>query len=106
MTVLINAFHQTERNFFSAISFTENIYDNLIAYASGVEASGLNPAIVHTSNTASFTQDVINAQAFYNQEQLPWALVVPDYLQNISEIKAVQKIHLVDERRGNVMRVK
>lgn len=98
MTVLINAFHQTERNFFSAISFIENIYDNLIAYASGVEASGLNPAIIHTTNKANFTKDLINTQAFYIQQQLPWALLVPDYLQdNSAELIAEQNIHLVDE---------
>jgi hypothetical protein len=42
----IITFHKAEDYFFSLVSFSRKDYGNLITYTTGVQASGLNPAIV------------------------------------------------------------
>ncbi len=98
MNALINKFHQTERHFFSSISFTEKKQDHLIAYASGVDAAGLNPALVQNMQRMTFKHDLIICQDFYREHQLPWALVVPEYFQkNTAYLIEEQGIYVVDE---------
>ncbi|RUR07825.1 N-acetyltransferase [Legionella sp. km772] len=98
MNVPIEAFHQSERNFFSAISVRAKKFENLTAYLSGVDASGLNPTMVHGVNKASFHQDLLNSQAFYIQQQVSTALIVPEYLQSkSSKLIKTQGLHLIDE---------
>ena len=72
------AFHKAETNFFSLVSFTQINHGNLIAFATGVQASGLNPAIVNQVDE-SFSTSLTACQSFYRQKNLPWALVLPQY---------------------------
>ena len=75
----ITAFHQTENNFFSLLSFSKSAYSNLTAFATGVNASGLNPVIVNKVNE-KFSEELMLCLSLYKQENLPWALVLPEYL--------------------------
>lgn len=94
----IKEFHQLERNFFSLISFNKTDLDDLTLFATGVEASGLNPVIVHQVNEL-FASDVAHCHAFYQQHQLPWALLLPDYLHNdyAQSILTQHQMNLCDE---------
>lgn len=81
MSPIAEAFHQTEYNFFSMISIDKVAYDNIATIATGVPASNLNPAIVHrVSNT--FQNNLDYCHTFYAEHKLPWALIVPEYLDN------------------------
>lgn len=79
--IKFHPFHQAERNFFSMISFAQSDYENLIAYASGVHAPNLNPALI-TQVDESLIDNIKECKAFYTNNRLPWALVLPDYLYN------------------------
>jgi ribosomal protein S18 acetylase RimI-like enzyme len=103
MNTLIHSFHQAENNFFSLISFKQHTGDNFIAYISGVQASGLNPIILHKNDKHTLKQELQTCYTFYSQEQVPWALIVPEYLQsNISDLLNEQA-HWVDEGMAMVL---
>ena len=89
----IITFHKAEDNFFSLVSFSRKDYGNLIAYTTGVQASGLNPAIVNKIEE-SFEKNIETCQSFYIQNKLPWALVLPEYLYTQSIDYLVQKYEL------------
>ncbi len=76
MNDLYHAFHTMEHYFFSILSFTQVDYGNIVAYATGVQASGLNPAIV-TRVDSEFSKNLTACQSFYVDKNIPWALVLP-----------------------------
>lgn len=79
MNYEVSAFHQAESNFFSLVSFNRTDYGHLVAFTTGVQASGLNPAMVKEVNHGLY--ESLNAcQVYYEKNHVPWALVVPDYL--------------------------
>lgn len=77
-----NAFHQAENNFFSMISDTHIDYGNLIAFATGVQASGLNPAFLLNPFDESLSTHLTACESFYIQKNLPWAFIVPEYFHD------------------------
>ena len=89
-----NAFHQAENNFFCMVSFSKIDYGDLVSYATGVQASGLNPTYVNEIEE-QFSEHVTRCQAFYNQRELPWTLAIPDYLYEKSIEVLLQK-HLLE----------
>lgn len=89
----IITFHKAEDNFFSLVSFSRKDYGNLIAYTTGVQASGLNPAIVNKIEE-QFEKNITVCHSFYTQNKLPWALVLPDYLYTQSIDHLLQKHEL------------
>ncbi|CEG57851.1 GNAT family N-acetyltransferase [Legionella fallonii] len=94
----LNAFHRTATNFFSLVSFKQMNYDNLIAFATGVQASGLNPVIVNKVDDA-FLTNLSSCQSFYLKNNLPWALILPEYLYNehVAELLKNQGFILADK---------
>ena len=95
-------FHQTETNFFSIISFAQSDYDNVIAFATGVQASGLNPAIVNRVDH-SFSTHLTNCELFYSTHNLPWALVLPEYFCDETMDNLLQVNHLAITGKGVAM---
>lgn len=79
MNPIIEAFHQAESNFFSMMSINKATYDNIIAFATDVPVSNLNPAIVNRVND-KFQNNLDDCKSFYADHKLPWALVIPEYL--------------------------
>ena len=74
----IDEFHQVEHHFFSLISCHQVQLTNLTLFATGVQASGLNPALVQQID-ASFSANLTACHSFYKQHELPWALILPEY---------------------------
>jgi ribosomal protein S18 acetylase RimI-like enzyme len=81
MNDLIDTFHRLESNFFSMISLNQIDCGNLVAFASGVPAANLNPAIAHHIDEL-FSANLDACNAFYAQQNLPWALILPEHLDN------------------------
>lgn len=73
-------FHQAESNFFSLVSMKQMDYGSLIAFKTGVQASGLNPAFVKHVDRHLY-ESLNECARYYEKNQLPWAVVLPDYLQ-------------------------
>lgn len=80
-TNLCNAFNEMENHFFHTISSTHVDYGNIIAYATGVFAANLNPAIIKRVDS-SFATSLIACNAFYLDQKIPWALVLPEHTYN------------------------
>jgi hypothetical protein len=74
-------FHDTASNFFSMVSFNQIDYGNIIAFATGVHASNLNPALVKRVDP-SFSASLTACRSFYLDKNLPWALLLPEYFYN------------------------
>ncbi|WP_131781520.1 GNAT family N-acetyltransferase [Legionella gresilensis] len=91
-------FHKLEHHFFALLSFEKMHLSCLDAFATGVKAPNLNPAIVNPVN-ACFKKDLLNCISFYSQKNLPWSLILPDYLCNkdILSLIDAQKLLLVDK---------
>lgn len=91
-------FHKTEMNFFSIISDSQIDYGNFIAYTTGVQAPSLNPAIVHKTDEG-FSQQLNDCRIFYKNKNLPWALILPEYLNSkpIEEIMEEHQLILNDQ---------
>ena len=64
MNKKFSAFHKAENHFFSLVSFKQIDYDNLTAFATGVQAAGLNPAIVKKVDN-DFIANLIECQFCY-----------------------------------------
>ena len=79
----VDAFHKAESNFFSMVSFSKIDYGDLVSYATGVQASGLNPAYIYRVDE-KLSEHIRSCQIFYDQKKLPWTLAIPDYLYNDS----------------------
>lgn len=103
MKIFLNPFHHAESLFFSLISFKQQMGDNLVAYASGVGASGLNPAILQKDDKNTLEKDLIDCEHFYSKYHLPWALVVPESL--LSNVRGIieKQMHLVDKGKAMVL---
>lgn len=99
---IFEAFHRAEQNFFSRVSYSQIEYNNMVAYATGVQACGLNPAIVSAIDN-QFIENVIKCQAFYAQNKLPWALILPDYLYAQRLEAPLQEQHLEVTDKGVAM---
>lgn len=102
MNKKFSAFHKAENHFFSLVSFKQIDYDNLTAFATGVQAAGLNPAIVKKVDN-DFTANLIECQFCYTQEKLPWALVLPEYLANASIESLIKNQSLTLTGKGVAM---
>ena len=92
------AFHNTESYFFSSMSAKKLNCNTLIAYATGVAASSLNPAIIKQRDN-TILQDIQACSAFYEKQNLPWALVLPEYLydESINQMILDQNLCLTDK---------
>lgn len=99
---IFEAFHQAEKNFFSRVSYSQIEYSNMVAYATGVQACGLNPAIVSAIDN-QLIENVIKCQTFYAQNKLPWALILPDYLYAQRLEAPLQEQHLKVTDKGVAM---
>lgn len=104
MNKKFNAFHKAESNFFSLVSVTKTDYGNLIAFTTGVQASGLNPAIVNRLDD-SFATNLTACKLFYSQQKLPWALVLPEYFYNETIHSLIQEHSLRLTGKGVAMAV-
>ncbi|WP_133127870.1 GNAT family N-acetyltransferase [Legionella nagasakiensis] len=91
---VFNAFRTTENNFFSMVSLEQIAFGHLIAFATGVEAPGLNPAIVYQVDE-SFETSLSLCFDFYAEKQLPWALILPDYYHNPKIADLLQQHHFI-----------
>ena len=98
----VNAFHKAEGNFFSMVSFTQVDYGNLVAFATGVQDPGLNPAIINEVNESLFNV-LVSCQMFYVKKNLPWALVLPEYLRNEAVDDLLQQQAFVLTGKGVAM---
>jgi len=74
----------------------------MVAYATGVQACGLNPAIVKEIDD-QFFEDVKKCQAFYAQNKLPWALIFPEYLYAKRLDASLREHHLEVTDKGVAM---
>ena len=94
---LIQKFHTLEHQFFSMLSFIQNDYNNIIAYATGVQSPSLNPAFVQKIDS-TLSKNLISCRSFYKNKSLPWALVLPDYLfdADINRTLENQSFEMVD----------
>lgn len=99
-----SAFHKAETNFFSRVCNEQVNYDNLTAFATGVQASSLNPAIV-TKIDAQFSENINLCQNFYGQRKLPWTLVIPDYLHTATTNNLLPKQAFILTGKGVAMAV-
>ncbi|AHE67030.1 GNAT family N-acetyltransferase [Legionella oakridgensis] len=94
MPYLVDAFHTMEKNFFSMVSLEQVDYGNLIAFATGIQAPGLNPAIVQQID-AEFAENLLSCRDFYAEKQLPWALILPEYYYNKDVESMLSRYHFV-----------
>ena len=76
-------FTKLNKNFFSMVSFSRVDYGDLVSYATGVQASGLNPVYIYSVDD-KLSEHIQSCQIFYEQKKLPWTLAIPDYLYNDS----------------------
>ncbi|CEG61515.1 Gnat family acetyltransferase (fragment) [Legionella micdadei] len=95
-------FHIVENNFFSLVSVNQMDYDHLVAFTTGVQASGLNPAIVKHIDDRFF-QSLNACQVYYEKNHVPWALVFPDYLLNETIERDVQLLGFSNTGTGVAM---
>lgn len=72
------------------ISTSKVDYDNITAFDTGVPVSNLNPAIVNRFND-KFQICLDACESFYTSRQIPWLLIVPEYLCNKSLESLLQK---------------
>ncbi|STX51760.1 GNAT family acetyltransferase [Legionella busanensis] len=95
---LFNTFHKLEHQFFSLLSFEQMNLSCLNAYATGVKASNLNPAILNTVNSC-LKEDILSCASFYRQKSLPWSIILPDYLctKDILSLLNTEKLLLIDK---------
>lgn len=98
----VREFHQAENNFFSLVSLNQVDYGHLIAFATGVQASGLNPAIVKQLDKR-FNKTLNSCQIYYKKNQVPWALVLPDYILNKDIERELQLSTFSNEGTGVAM---
>lgn len=102
MNELVDTFHRLESNFFSMISLNQIDCGNLVAFASGVTAANLNPAIVHHIDEL-FSASLDACDTFYAQQNLPWALLLPASLDNEIVRKLLQSHSLTFSDKGVAM---
>lgn len=98
MSSIVKAFHHAETNFFSMMSMNTVIYNSITAFATGVPVSNLNPAIVNRIND-KFQTNLDNCKSFYNEQKLPWALIIPEYLfdKSLENLLQNNEFNLNDE---------
>jgi GNAT superfamily N-acetyltransferase len=102
MNDTVNAFHRLESNFFSMIAIDQLNCSNLVALATGVHAANLNPALVHYLDD-SFSANIETCKEFYSQQQLPWALILPEHLDS-ERVEDLLKSHsLAQNDKGVAM---
>ncbi|KTD44508.1 GNAT family N-acetyltransferase [Legionella quateirensis] len=95
---LIDDFHHVERHFFSLISCHQVHLTDLTLFATEVQASGLNPALIQQID-ASFSANLTDCHSFYKQHKLPWALILPEYFysDHLQLILEQHKMSLCDK---------
>jgi ribosomal protein S18 acetylase RimI-like enzyme len=72
-------FHKAEEHFFSLLSAAKFTTQNIAAFTTGVPSSGLNPAFIRSFNQG-LIRDLQSCQDFYRKADVPWALVLPEYI--------------------------
>jgi ribosomal protein S18 acetylase RimI-like enzyme len=102
MNDLYKAFHHAERNFFSLLSLDQMNSENLEAFATGVLAANLNPAIVKKID-AHFLHNLIACKTFYAEKKLPWVLILPEYLYDYSVAQLLSRHALSAIEKGVAM---
>lgn len=96
---LINDFHEMERHFFSLISLHCVDYQTITAFATGVLASGLNPAFV-TQINEHFLNDLAQCKSYFTKNNLPWALIISEQLLTKKNDQLLQEYELADTGVG------
>ncbi|WP_253264792.1 hypothetical protein [Legionella longbeachae] len=99
MMVKFHEFHQVEHHFFSLISDVQTDYGQMIAFATGVPTSHLNPVIVKEIDE-QFLKSLFRCHSFYFPKQLPWSLVLPEYLYQPELEKPLQSLHSLCAKEG------
>jgi ribosomal protein S18 acetylase RimI-like enzyme len=84
------------------MSYAQRHTASLDAYLSGVHASGINTAIVHTLSPALKTE-VKSCFAFFEAARVPWALVLPEYLRTPSVEAVLDTAGLIETGHGVAM---
>lgn len=102
MMVKFHEFHQVEHHFFSLISDVQTDYGQMIAFATGVPTSHLNPVIVKEIDE-QFLKSLFRCHSFYFPKQLPWSLVLPEYLYQPELEKPLQSLHFAYTEKGVAM---
>ncbi len=98
---IIDDYRLAEKNFFSMLSMAQENFGCIAAYATGVKASSLNPAITHVIND-SFENDLKKCCSFYARKNLPWVLVVPGN-QCSKRIDEIPNVSLIDKSTTMVL---
>ncbi|CEG58515.1 GNAT family N-acetyltransferase [Legionella fallonii] len=94
----IKAFHHAESNFFSLISGSCLECEHMIAFASEVQASGLNPVFLTQPIDESCVNEISSCRSFYMAKKIPWAFIVPEYFygEHINGLLQKQRLFQVD----------
>ncbi len=81
------------------LSIAQETFGCITAFATGVKAADLNPAIVHQLDD-SFETSLNTAYSFYTRKNLPWVLVIPEQncSKNVEEIIKRRNMILSDKR--------
>ncbi len=98
---LIDDYHEMERHFFSLVSSNCFDYQTLVAFETGVPASGLNPVFVrHVSE--QFVRDLAHCTSYFIQKNVPWALIVPEesLLNSKQHTQFIKEFTLADKGVG------
>ena len=98
---IVDDYRLAEKNFFSMLSIAQERFGCIAAYATGVKASSLNPAITHVLND-SFEYDLKKCCSFYARKNLPWVLVVPEN-QCGKRIDEILNLSLIDKSTTMVL---
>lgn len=100
--VMFHEFHQAEHHFFSLISDTQTDYGQMIAFATGVPTSHLNPVIVKKIDE-QFLNTLFQCHSFYTSKQLSWSLILPEYLHHPELEKSLQSLNFTYTEKGVAM---
>lgn len=87
-------YHSIERLFFTLLSYNQIDLEDMALFATGVQASGLNPVLVHRIDH-SFSSNITACRQFFKQKKLPWALILPEYFFN-NEVQLILRHHHMD----------
>ncbi|AUH72401.1 GNAT family N-acetyltransferase [Legionella sainthelensi] len=100
--VMFHEFHQAEHHFFSLISDAQADYGQMIAFATGVPTSHLNPVMVKKIDE-QFLNTLFQCHSFYTSKQLLWSLILPAYLYQPELEKSLQSLHFMYTEKGVAM---
>ena len=102
MSIEFYEFHQVEHYFFSLMSVAQADYGDMVAFATEVPSSHLNPAFVKKIDE-QFLNSLSQCHSFYHQKQLAWSLAIPEYLYQSALENQLQSLNLVQAEHGVAM---